>query len=395
MRTPKMASVMMIMTLFLGLACKETKKKQIEDPVKMEPIALKTSLNPSDFITIIEGDSVGFYTLSNGNGIELTFTNYGQRIISLFTPDKDGNFADIVLGYATLEDFKNKRNYYGSIIGRYGNRIANGQFAIDGTTYTLAKNNGENHLHGGIKGFESVVWNVDELTQNSIVFSRTSPDMEEGYPGNLHVKVKYTLNDDNELKIKYEATTDKKTVVNLTHHSFFNLKGEGNGDITDHIVTINADGYTPVDDGLIPTGKIDKVANTPFDFNTPKTIGRDIDANFEQLKKGNGYDHNYVLNDAPVNGEGLVWAAKVVEPKSGRTMEVYTDEPGVQFYTGNFMNGSDIGKSGKPYPFRGSFCFETQHFPDSPNKPEFPSTLLSPGETYRSTCVYTFGVVAE
>lgn len=381
--------------ILLMLSCKEKSKKQseIEKPETM--VKLKTTVNPEDFNAVIENDSVGFYILRNANGMEITFTNYGQRIVSLHVPDKNGDFEDVVLGYGTLNEFVEKRNYYGSVIGRYGNRIGKGTFKIGDTTYDLVKNNGENHLHGGTKGFESVVWIVDGFSENSIAFSRVSPDMEEGYPGNLSIKVKYTLNDNNELKINYKATTDKPTVVNLTNHSFFNLKGEGNGDVTDHIMMINADGFTPVDNGLIPTGKIDPVAGTPFDFTTPKTIGSDINSDFEQLKIGKGYDHNYVINNEPKTADGLKLAAKVTEPASGRTLDVYTSEPGVQFYTGNFLNGSDIGKTGKPYPFRGSFCLETQHYPDSPNKPDFPSTLLNPGEEYNTTTVYKFGVVEE
>lgn len=381
--------------IILVLSCKEKVEKQSETVTHKAMMKLKTTVSPTDFIDEIDGDSVNFYTLRNTNGIEITFTNYGQRLVSLHTPDKNGVFEDVVLGYATLKEFVQNRNYYGSVIGRYGNRIGKGTFKIGDTTYNLIKNNGENHLHGGTIGFESVVWKVVNSSENSIAFSRVSPDMEEGYPGNLDVEVVYTLNDDNELKINYKATTDKSTVVNLTNHSFFNLKGEGNGDITDHLVMINADTYTPVDEGLIPTGKIENVAGTPFDFKTPKTIGRDIDSDFKQLKIGKGYDHNYVINETPTNEDGLKLTAIITEPISGRTMEVYTSEPGVQFYTGNFMNGSDIGKTGKPYLFRGSFCFETQHYPDSPNKPEFPSTILNPGEVYETTTVYKFGVVAD
>lgn len=355
-------------------------------------ISLKTTVDPNNFVGTIEGDSIDFYTLRNANGMEVTFTNYGQRIVSLHAPDKNGKFADVVLGYPTLDEFVEKRNYYGSIVGRYGNRIGKGTFSIDGTDYDLVKNNGENHLHGGTKGFESKVWKVDRHDNSSIVFSRVSPDMEEGYPGNLSVQVVYTLNDANELKIEYQATTDKPTVVNLTNHSFFNLKGEGNGDILEHVVTVNADAYTPVDAGLIPTGVVETVENTPFDFRSPKPIGRDIDSDFEQMKIGRGYDHNFVINEMPKNAEGLKWAATVLEPQSGRTMKVYTTEPGVQFYTGNFMNGSDIGKTGKAYPFRSAFCFETQHYPDSPNKPQFPRTRLDPGDVYRTTTVYSFGI---
>lgn len=384
-----------IAIVFLVLSCKEKVEKKSEIDNSKTMTKLKTTVNPEDFVTVIEGDSVGFYTLKNVNGIEITFTNYGQRLVSLHAPDKNGKFEDVVLGFATLKDFMKKRNFFGAVIGRYGNRIGKGIFMIGDTKYDLAINNGENSLHGGIKGFEAVVWKVDNFSKNSIAFSRTSPDMEEGYPGNLDVQVRYTLNQANELIINYKAISDKATVVNLTNHSFFNLKGEGNGDITDHVMMINADGYTPVDDGLIPTGKIDKVAGTPFDFNTPKTIGSDINSDFEQIKIGKGYDHNYVLNDTPTNESGLKLAATVTEPFSGRTLEVYTSEPGVQFYTGNFMDGSDIGKTGKPYVFRGSFCLETQHYPDSPNKPNFPSTLLNPGEVYETTTIYKFGVVEK
>ena len=384
-----------IVIVFLMLSCKEKLENKSEIDNLKTMTKLKTTVNPEDFVTLIEGDSVGFYTLKNANGIEITFTNYGQRLVSLHAPDKNGKFEDVVLGFATLKDFMKKRNFFGAVIGRYGNRIGKGTFMIGDTKYDLAINNGENSLHGGLIGFEAVVWRVDEATENSITFSRLSPDMEEGYPGNLDVQVSYILNDSNELIIKYKAISDKATVVNLTNHSFFNLKGEGNGDITDHVMMINADGYTPVDDGLIPTGKIDKVAGTPFDFNTPKTIGKDIDSDFGQLKIGKGYDHNYVLNDTPQNEDGLKLAAKVIEPASGRTLEVYTSEPGMQLYTGNFLTGADIGKTDKVYPFRGSFCLETQHYPDSPNKPEFPSTLLNPGEVYESTTIYKFGVVEE
>lgn len=372
--------------------CKERIKKLEIDNLKTMT-KLKTTVNPEDFISVIEGDAVGFYTLKNANGIEITFTNYGLRLVSLHTPDKKGKFEDVVLGYASLKDFMKKRNFFGAVIGRFGNRIGKGTFSIEDTKYDLAINNGENSLHGGNKGFEAVVWKVDDVTENSITFSRRSPDMEEGYPGNLDVQVSYTINDSNELIIKYEAISDRSTVVNLTNHSFFNLKGEGNGDISDHVMMINADEYTPIDEGFIPTGKIDKVAGTPFDFNTPKTIGSDIDSDFAQLKIGNGYDHNYVLNDTLKNENGLKLAAKVTEPSSGRTMEVYTTEPGMQLYTGNNLKGSDIGKTGKTYPFRASFCLETQHFPDSPNKPNFPSTFLKAGEVYESSTIYKFGVV--
>ena len=377
----------------INLSCNQTKKEKMSASVPETPITkYDKHINPDDFTTTIEGDSVKFFVLTNGNGMEVTFTNYGQRLVSLYVPDKNGEFKDVVLGFDNLEDYRAKKNYYGAVIGRYGNRIAKGKFTLDGTTYDLAINNNENHLHGGLVGFESVVWKVEEQTDNSISFSRTSPDMEEGYPGNLEVKVNYILTDENALQISYEAKTDKPTYLNLTNHSFFNLKGEGEGTVNDHEVLLNAEKFTPVDSGLIPTGELQDVAGTPFDFRKPKAIGKDIEEDFEQLKLGNGYDHNFVLNEVPKNREGLTFAARVVEPTSGRTLEVYTSEPGVQFYGGNFLDGSDTGKSGKAYVRRGSFCLETQHFPDSPNHPEFPSTRLNPGETYTSYCTYKFGV---
>jgi aldose 1-epimerase len=257
--------------------------------------------------------------------------------------------------------------------------------------YTLATNNGENHLHGGRKGFNAVVWDAQQINNQRLELSYLSADGEEGYPGNLNVKVVYSLTDSNELKIEYSATTDRPTVVNLTHHSFFNLNGEGNGTINDHVLHINADAYTPVDAELIPTGTLATVEGTPFDFRTPKAIKTDLQKADEQLHFGNGYDHNFVLNNNRKNAEGLQFAAKVSEPISGRTMEVWTNEPGLQFYGGNFLNGNDIGKSSKPYRFRSAFCLETQHYPDSPNQANFPTTILAPGATYHSICVYKFG----
>nr|WP_299346333.1 aldose epimerase family protein [Allomuricauda sp.] len=385
----KTTTLLIGITLFSTLACKQTPKNTEKAKLKDSTLTMAKAV---DFDTIIDGKKVGIYMLKNSKGIEVTFTNYGQRLISLFTPDRDGKFEDIVLGFNTLRGFQNaQEKYFGATIGRYGNRIAKGRFSLDGNEYTLATNNGENHLHGGDVGFESVVWDVDSHTENTITFSRTSPDGEEGYPGNLSVKVNYLLNEENELVINYKAKTDKKTVVNLTHHSFFNLKGQGNGTINDHVLMINADHFTPVDSGLIPTGEIAGVAGTPFDFISPKPIGRDLEIPNEQLEFGLGYDHNFVLNQDPVNDDGLVLAAKVIEPESGRTMEVYTDEPGLQFYGGNFLNGKK-GKGGKSYDFRGAFCLETQHFPDSPNQENFPSTTLEPEEMYTSTCIYKFSI---
>ncbi len=390
-----MKSFISVLCIMLVLySCKEGKKSADKEEVpQTEATKSLHGLDPSDFEREIDGKQTKFYTLINANGVEITFTNFGQRLISLYVPDKNGEFDDVVLGPSNLDGFMTPGGaYFGSVIGRYSNRIGKGEYELNGTKYSLAKNNNGNHLHGGNKGFNAVVWHVDQHSDESIIFSRTSPDMEEGFPGNLKVTVSYRLTDDNELKIDYQATTDKTTVVNLTHHSFFNLGGEASGSIADHITMINADAFTPVDEGLIPTGEIRKVEGTPFDFREAKPIGQDIETDTEQIKFGKGYDHNFVLNKEPLNEDGLALAAKVIDPKSGRTMEVYTNEPGIQFYTGNFMDGSYTGKAGKPYVFRGTFCLETQHFPDSPNKPDFPSTVLEPGEIYNSSCTYKFGV---
>jgi aldose 1-epimerase len=336
-----------------------------------------------------DGKTIELYTLKNTNRVVAQITNYGGKVINLWTPDKNGDFADIVTGYNTPDEYLNTSEiYYGTLIGRYGNRIAKGQFILNDSVYTLATNNNPNHLHGGIKGFNSVVWDAKKIDDQTLELHYLSVDGEEGYPGNLAVKVLYTLTNDNELKIEYRATTDKPTPVNLTHHSFFNLKGAGNGDINEHIMQIFADNYTPVDSTLIPTGEIAPVEGTPFDFKKPVAIGARIAEENQQLKYGGGYDHNWVLNKTET---GLNYAAKVVEPESGRTMEVYTNEPGLQFYGGNFMTGKDVGK-GKTFAYRGAFCLETQHFPDSPNKPQFTSTILTPGQEYYSICIYKFGV---
>ncbi len=346
-------------------------------------------IDAGSFGGLADGKQVELFTLKNSNGVVTQITNFGGRVVSLWVPDKNGNFEDIVTGYETLEGYLNSNEiYYGALIGRYGNRIAKGQFVLHDTVYALVQNNDENHLHGGTKGFNDVVW--DALPgEQTLVLTYKSPHMEEGYPGNLNVKVQYQLTDENELKIEYWATTDRPTPVNLTHHSFFNLKGDGNGTINDHVLQINADFYTPVDEGLIPIGEISPVEGTPMDFRAPTAIGERVDEDFEQLKYGLGYDHNWVLFPAE---SGINFAARVVEPVSGRTMEVYTNEPGLQFYGGNFLDGSDTGKNGKVYEHRTSFCLETQHFPDSPNQPDFPSTILEPGEEYYSVCVYKFGV---
>ncbi len=340
----------------------------------------------------VDGKPIDVFTLTNSHGIELQAMSYGGIILSLKVPDRTGKPADIVLGFDTPEGYlKNPPPpYFGAIVGRYGNRIAKGKFTIDGHNYSLATNNGPNALHGGNKGFDKVVWTGEPkqtADSASVVFTRTSPDGEEGYPGALAARVTYTLTDKNELIVEYHATTDKPTPVNLTQHSYFNLAGEGSGDILGHELTINADRYTPVDDTLIPTGELAAVDGTPFDFRKPTPIGARIGQDNPQLKNGKGYDHNWVLNRS---GAGLQLAARLTDPKSGRTMEVRTTEPGLQFYSGNFLDGTITGKAGHVYAFRGGLCLETQHYPDSPNHANFPSAILRPGQTYDSKTVFTF-----
>ena len=337
-------------------------------------------------------DSIKLYTLKNESGMTVCVTNYGAIVTSIIVSDRNGKRADVALGYDRVEDYINAvdKPYFGAVVGRYGNRIAKGEFTLDGETYSLLKNNGENHLHGGAIGFDKVVWTVDEYVEGqSLTLSYLAKDKEEGYPGNLQLKITYTLADDNSLIVDYHATTDKATPVNVTQHTYFNLKGEGQGTILDHQLMLNAKKFTPVDESLIPTGEMPTVAGTPFDFTTPKAIGRDIGQQNEQLVFGLGYDHNWILDTDGKEGE-LSLAAQVHEPSSGRVMEIYTTEPGIQFYCGNFLDGRLKGKSGKPYVHRGGFCLETQHFPDSPNQPNFPSTILKPGETYDSKTVFKF-----
>jgi aldose 1-epimerase len=352
---------------------------------------VKTFLKASDFDTTINGKKTALYFLKNKNGLEAAITNYGGKVVSLHVPDRNGKMADVVLGFSSIQDYlKANGPYFGALIGRYGNRIAKGHFSIDGQNFQLATNNGSNHLHGGKVGFNAVVWDAKQISPQTLELRYLSPDGEEGYPGNLNVKVIYELSDSNELRISYEATTDKPSIVNLTHHSFFNLQGEGNGTINDHLLTINADRYTPIAEGLIPTGELAKVEGTPFDFNNQKAIGRDLYTPNDQFDFAKGYDHNFVLIRNHPDSKGLILAADVEEPTSGRVMEVWTSEPGLQFYGGNFLNGKDIGKSGKPYLSRSAFCLETQHYPDSPNHENFPSTVLRPGQTYHSICIYKF-----
>ena len=343
-------------------------------------------------MTPVSESQLKLFTLRNSAGITMTVTNFGGRIVSLLVPDKTGSFGDIVLGYDSLKQYLTGNPYFGAMIGRYGNRIALGKFSLNGKEYQLATNNGANALHGGPGGFHNKLWEVEQKNSEageSLVMTVVSPDGEEGYPGTLTVKLTYTLTAQNELVIDYEATTDKTTVVNLTHHSFFNLAGEGSGDILSHRISINADRFCPVDQGLIPTGELKAVSGTPFDFLQPHLIGERINQEDEQLNFGKGYDHNWVLNKS---GNELSLAARVSESTSGRVMEVLTTEPGLQFYSGNFLNTSEKGKGGKTHDFRTAFCLEAQHFPDSPNQPSFPSTVLKPDEVYKQKTVYRFSV---
>jgi aldose 1-epimerase len=349
------------------------------------------SVTKSNFGKTPDGQAVEQITLRNARGAEAQIITYGGIVRSLKVPDRNGNLGDVVLGYDNVESYVTNNPYYlGAIIGRYGNRIAGGKFSLDGKIYTLATNNGPNNLHGGPKGFDADVWHVEKTYATdkdaSVELSYLSKDGDQGFPGNLKVRVTYTLTDDNALKIENTATTDKPTVVNLTHHSYFNLSGAGSGDILNDEVVINADKFLPVDATAIPTGELRAVKDTPFDFTTPHKIGERIEANDEQIKFGSGYDHCWVVNKK--SGE-LGFVASAYDPRSGRFLQVYSTEPGTQFYTGNFLDGAR-GKGGKIYPRRSAFCFEPQHYPDSPNKPQFPSVVLRPGETFKNTIIYKF-----
>jgi aldose 1-epimerase len=339
-----------------------------------------------------DGGTVQIYTLTNAHGMEARITPYGATLVSLKVPDRNSALADIVMGFDSLEGYTQTPPppYFGATIGRYANRIGGAKFSLNGKTYTLDKNDGANSLHGGFHGFDKVMWKAVPASGDaiqSLELSYLSKDGEEGYPGNLSVTVSYTLTSANELRIHYTATTDQDTVINLTNHSYFNLTAHDAGDILDHMLTINADRFTPVDAGLIPTGELRKVDGTPFDFRQPHAVGERIGANDEQIKLGRGYDHNWILNRT---GTGLEFAARVSDPKSGRIIEVLTTEPAIQFYTGNFLDGSFHGKSGKPYQHRGALTLETQHYPDSPNHPDFPTTTLKAGELFDSTTVFRF-----
>jgi aldose 1-epimerase len=367
------------MLVFAGIQCSEI------------PESL-SAVDRSDFQTTVDGKNTDLYYLRNGAGMEMTVTNFGGRVVELFVPDRDGNFADVVLGHDNIDAYINYsgERFLGATIGRYGNRIGGGRFTLDGVEYRLPLNDGQNTLHGGVKGFDMMVWDVEQPDGQTLVLSLVSPDGDQGFPGTLNVKMTYRLTDAGEFVIIHEATTDARTVINLTHHSFFNLHGAGNGSINDHELMICADRFTAVDSMLIPTGELPEVAGTPMDFRRPAAIGERVDADFEQLAFGGGYDHNWVLSRT--TGNDLEQAATVYEPASGRFMEVWTTEPGIQFYGGNFFDGSIVGKGGKTYDFRASLALETQHFPDSPNRSAFPLTVLEPGQRYRHTCIYKFGV---
>jgi aldose 1-epimerase len=364
----------------LSLAMPQTPQQQ-GSPVTVAP-----------FGRMPDGKAVEVYTLRNARGMEVRAITYGAIIQSIRVPDRSARLGDVTLGYDSLPGYLTDSPYFGAVVGRYANRIARGRFTLGGRTYRLATNNGPNHLHGGVKGFDKVVWEAKSFQRGDtagVEFQHTSPDGDEGYPGTLHVAVTYTLTPNNQIEVEYRAKTDRATPVNLSQHSYFNLAGEGSGDILGHILEVDADRYTPVDSTLIPTGELASVRNTPFDFRTPTAIGARIDRPDPQLKYGKGYDHNFVLNRS---GTGLVHAVRVEEPKTGRTLDISTTEPGLQFYSGNFLDGTIKGKAGHVYAHRSALVLETQHFPDSPNHPNFPSTILRPGKEYQSRTVFAFGV---
>ena len=362
--------------------------------IAMSCVAFGQSISEADFGKTKSGESVKLFTLKNKNGLVAKITNYGAIITELHLPDRNGNFADVVLGFDNIPDYENLSDYFGAVVGRYGNRIADAKFELYGKKYTLEKNNNGNSLHGGFVGFDKKVWKVADASANKngavLKLELLSPDGENGFPGNLRIVITYTLDNSNQLSVNYYAITDKPTVCNLTQHSYFNLYGAGNGNILNHEVTINADKFTPVNKYLIPTGDLDDVEGTPFDFRKPKTVGSRIEQNHKQLAYGGGYDHNWVLNKGG-NLSAMTFAVRVYEPISGRQMEIFTNEPGVQFYCGNFLKGQR-GKGGKAYNYRYGMCFETQHFPDSPNQENFPSTTLTADQTYNTTTIFKFSV---
>jgi len=384
-------TAVLLLSLF-QFNCKDGKKDDAvsKDSTEIQSDSLKTNLEAKNFDTIIDGKKVSLYWIEN-KGIKAAFTNYGGRLVGLWVADKNGKQTDVVVGMNSVKGFKNSTEpYFGATIGRVGNRVALGKFVLEGQQYTIPLNNGKNALHGGVKGFQDVVWNAEKTDSKTLVFTYVSPDGEQGFPGNLKVKVTYTLTDDQTVKMEYEATTNKTTIVNLTNHAFFNLNGEGSGTILNHELQIYGNKFTPVDEGLIPTGELKLVKNTPFDFTSKHTIGERIETKDEQLKFGKGYDHNYVLNTD--KKEGFVHAATIKGDISGVTLDVYTEEPGLQFYSGNFMQSKNTFKSGAKDDFRTAFALETQHFPDAPNQPKFPQITLKAGEKYHTVSLYKFSI---
>ena len=376
---------MAALTLCLLAACGGAEKQEAASQKTL------SGLEQAKFVSEVDGKPTALYVLTNQQGAEACVTNWGGRLVSVMVPDKNGKLTDVVLGYDNIDQYvANPDNNYGGLIGRYGNRIANAKFTLDGAEYNLPQNNNGHCLHGGPKGYHAVVWDAKQLDNQTLELTYLSPDGEAGFPGNLSVKVTYKLTNDNAVDIRYEATTDKATVVNLTNHSYFNLSGVPGSQIVDHQIMIDADTFTAVDETLIPTGVLESVEGTPMDLRQLVTVGKDIDNPYQQLVYGGGYDHNWVLNNG---GDITKVAAKVVSPTSGIVMEVYTNEPGIQFYAGNMMaKEGDKGKLGVVYPVRGALCLETQHYPDSPNQPSFPSVVVRPGETYKSECIYKFSV---
>jgi len=380
----KLNRLIWLLALIAVVGCTNKQKEAPEEQTTL------SGLKRSDFRSVVNGDSTDLYVLTNANGMEVTLTNYGGRIVSVMVPDREGNMKDVVLGFDNIDDYVNVDNNFGATIGRYGNRIANGKITVEGVEYQLPQNNFGHTLHGGPEGFDKKVFHAVQPDSQTVVFTYLSKDGEAGFPGNLDVKVTVTLTDDNAIDLQYEATTDKETVVNLTNHSYFNLSGDPSQSVLDHLLTINADKFTPVDTTFMTTGAIEKVEGTPMDFRTATAIGERINNyDYEQLKNGDGYDHNWVLN---TNGDISQVAATVYSPATGIQLDVYTNEPGIQVYSGNFLDGSVTGKKGITYQKRAAVCLETQKYPDSPNKPDWPSPYLKPGEKYTSRCIYKFTV---
>ncbi|EJG02455.1 aldose epimerase family protein [Flavobacterium sp. F52] len=390
MKNIQIAAVLLL--VLFQLNCKDSKKENTisKDKSEIASDSIKTVLETKNFDTIIDGKKVSLYWIENKD-IKAAFTNYGGRLIGLWVKDKNGKSTDVVVGMNSIKGYKNSTEpYFGATIGRVGNRVALGKFTLEGKQYQIPLNNGKNALHGGVKGFQDVVWNAEKTNEKTLVFTYVSPDGEQGFPGNVNVKVTYSITDDNAVRMEYEATTDKTTIVNLTNHAFFNLNGEGSGTILNHELQIYGEKFIPVDEGLIPTGEFKSVKNTSFDFTSKHTIGERIENKDEQLKFGKGYDHNYVLNDE--KRDGFIHAATIKGDVSGIALDIYTEEPGLQFYSGNFMQSQNTFKSGVKDDFRTAFALETQHFPDAPNQPKFPQITLKAGEKYHTVSLYQFSV---